>query len=132
MTGLQGGGDLDFLKPGTTRYLETLEKFLVRTHNIRGNSHSHKAKKTMAWLKAERIETIKWARNSAELNPLRTSAHLQEQAGGEAVQESREMKHDIKHIWQNEITRKLCKILARRMPNRLQAVINANGGHTKY
>ena len=40
-----------------------------------------------------------------------------------------EMKREIKHIWQTDISRELCRTLAR---SRLQAMINTEGVHTKY
>ena len=39
---------------------------------------------------------------------------------------------EIKNIWENEITVQYCRTLARSMPNRLQAVVEAKGGPTKY
>ena len=39
---------------------------------------------------------------------------------------------EIKNIWENEITVQYCRTLARSMSNRLQAVVEAKGGPTKY
>ena len=142
--GAAGRGGLDFLKKGTTmnatRYIETLDKYLVRTHNIRKNTHllqdsapCHKAKKTMAWLKAEGIKTIAWPGNSPDLNPIENLWHIAKNYLEEKECKSvPEMKVAIRQLWHNQITRELCKTLARSMPTRLMAVINANGGHTKY
>ena len=38
-----------------------------------------------------------------------------------------EMKREISQLWHNDITRELCMTLARSMPNRLQAMLTANG-----
>ena len=123
-----------------TRYLETLEMYMVRTHNIRGNHHllqdrapCHKAKKNIAWLREEGIETNKWSGNSPYANPIENLWHIAENyLEKRQCKNVEEMKREIRHLWQNDITREYCRTQARSMPNRLQAVFAANGGHTKY
>ena len=41
-------------------------------------------------------------------------------------------QEEIKRIWTQDIPLELCATLARSMPARLQAIIEADGGHTKY
>ena len=68
-----------------------------------------------------------------DLNPIENLWHIfKNKLEEKQCKNLEEMKAEIRHIWHTEITRELCKTLARSMPNRLQAVINANGGHTKY
>ena len=86
----------------------------------------------MRWPQQEGIETKKWPGNSPDLNLFENLWHIFKMKREEKQCSSlEEMKRDIKFIWHMEITQELCKALARLMPNRLQAVINAHGGHTQ-
>ena len=45
---------------------------------------------------------------------------------------SSELAKVIKEVWVKEISGEYCEFLVYIMPRRLQAVIDACGGHTKY
>jgi transposase len=76
---------------------------------------------------------LEWPGNSPDLNPIE---HLWAIMKGKLRRRRPssipELKQIISDIWNNEITQNYLKSLFMSMPRRLQAVIDANGGHTKY
>ena len=142
--GFRGRAGLSFLPKDVTmnavRYVETLEDHLIEWYHGRGNqwllqdsAPCHRAHLTRDFLVDQGIRTIDWPGNSPDLNPIENLWHIMK-----CMLEQREvtsvpqMKDFIKTIWCTRVTRELCANLARSMPNRLQAVINAEGGPTKY
>ena len=76
---------------------------------------------------------IKWPGNSPDLNPIENLWNMFKNKLEEKKCTSvASMKVELEKIWFNDISRQYCRTLARSMPNRLQAVIDANGSHTKY
>ena len=142
--GRWGRAGISFLKPGTTMnaevYVATLEDHLLEffhgrgcTHLLQDSAPCHKARRTMAFLEDQGIEVIKWPGNSPDLNPIENlwtvfKNKLEEKKCTSVA----EMKEEITRIWCRDITKEYCRTLAQSMPRRLQAVLEADGGHTKY
>jgi transposase len=78
---------------------------------------------------------LTWPAQSPDLNPIehlwthlkRKLRDIKPYAKGE-----HELWERITQIWNNEIPMEVCQKLIRSMPDRLEAVIKAKGGHTKY
>ena len=142
--GMWGRAGISFLKPGTTMnavtYVATLEDHLLEfchgrgcTHLLQDSAPCHKARLTTAFLADQGIDVIKWPGNSPDLNPIENlwtvfKNKLEEKRCTSVAM----MKEEIKRIWCLDITRDFCKTLVQSMPRIIQAVLDANGGHTKY
>ena len=87
----------------------------------------------MAWFQEKGIQLIDWPGNSPDLNPIENMWQIMKRKLEEKeVSSVTAMKEEITNIWENEIAVQYCRTLARSMPNRLQAVLEAKGGPTKY
>ena len=88
---------------------------------------------TMDFLEKQEITTIKWPGNSPDLDPIENLWHIMKwKLEEEEVRSVPQMIEKIKDIWCTEITPQYCSKLATSMPERLMAVLAANGGPTKY
>ena len=93
----------------------------------------HRSRMTMDFLEEQEITTIKWPGNSPDLNPIENMRHIMKcKLEEEEVRSVPQMIEKIKDIWCTEITPLYCSNLATSMPERLMAVLAANGGPTKY
>lgn len=94
----------------------------------------HRSNVSKYWRNSRMVETIKWPANSPDLNPMEQIWYTLK----DAVQHKRvrpssihAMVEIVKEEWANvgeDFLNKLCSS----MPKRIQAVIDANGGHTRY
>ena len=124
----------------TDLYLETMENHMLDFSEERGNTHflqvgapCHKSKRSMAWFQEKGIQLIDWPGNSPDLNPIENMWQIMKRKLEEKeVSSVTAMKEEITNIWENEIAVQYCRTLTRSMPNRLQAVLEAKGGPTKY
>ena len=127
----------------TDRYIDVLErKMLTSANDLFGNDEfmfqddsapCHRAAKTKNWINSKNIQTLEWPGNSPDMNPIE---HLW------AIVKQRIYKYRpttkssliaaIIKVWFHEIENDTCKKLIDSMPRRIQAVIDNNGGHTKY
>ena len=94
----------------------------------------HTSKKVKKFMVKNNIKTLKWPGNSSDLNPIENLW---------AIVKKRLRKHDcttktkftttILQIWiEDTEIQSICKNLVDSMPNRVQKVIAARGGHIKY
>ena len=98
------------------------------------NNFKHTSKKAKKWMKDNNITLLDWSAQSPDISPIEHQwAHLKR----ELVQYSIPPK-SIWDIWKrvvevwNNIPSEVCQNLIESMPRRLEAVITAKGGHTKY
>ena len=92
-----------------------------------------RGKKTRQWLRGHGVEVIKWPGNSPDLNLIENLWSIfKGKLEAKHCKNLAELKDEIEKMWREEITLELCATLANSMPARLQAVLDNNGGHTKY
>ncbi|OXA56016.1 Transposable element Tc1 transposase [Folsomia candida] len=123
-------------------YQSILQKNLlpsVRKLRIRGdyffqqdNDPKHTAKSTKEWFAKNQIKVLPWAAQSPDLNPIE---HLWAELERKIANRNPSNKEDLKRIlaeaWE-DIDPDFTKKLVDSMPRRIQAVIEAKGGPTRY
>lgn len=128
------------------QYIEILEEVLLPTVRamaiphpetitlVHDNSSIHKSRAVTEWLEQHpEILVIDWPSKGCDLNPIEHlwAAMCQEWSVGDqrnaAAVESTAME-----VWESLRRGQLCSKLVDSLPKRLQAVIEANGGWTKY
>ena len=141
----EGLGGLWFMPPGTTInaavYLQLLKSKLREWLTIRrcrtfqhDGAPCHQAKLVQNWLAAEGVEVLgPWPGSSPDLNPIESCwALVKERVSRRNPTSAADLKQQLLQVWTEEITPEYCQKLCRFMPNRIQAVLAAKGGHTKY
>lgn len=98
------------------------------------NDPKHKAKLTMSWLDSKGIKLLDWPAQSPDLNPIENLwSHLKKQ-----LQKFPEPSTGILQLWERiqvaweAISKDFCVKLIESMPARINAVLSAKGGYTKY
>ena len=98
------------------------------------NDPKHTSKKATKWFEDNNINVLDWAPQSPDINPIEHLwQHIKRQ-----LREYSTMPKGVWEIWErvaevwNEIPPEVCQNLIESMPRRLEAVIKAKGGHTKY
>ena len=98
------------------------------------NDSKHTAKKTKQWMKDNDIALLDWPPQSPDLNPIE---HLWDHIKKQLCKYETlakgvwEIWERVSEVWEN-IEPEVCQNLIESMPRRLEAVIKAKGGHTKY
>ena len=98
------------------------------------NARPHTARVTMAFLANENINVLPWPSKSPDLNPIE---HLWDQLDRRVRQRQqvprtlRELAAALQEEWRR-IPQERIQRLIRSVPRRVQAVIRARGGHTRY
>jgi transposase len=98
------------------------------------NDPKHTCKKAKQWFQDNGIETLLWPAQSPDLNPIEQLwTHVKRRLADYEMAPSGiiELWERIETEW-NKIEPKVCQDLIESMPRRVQAVINAKGGYTKY
>lgn len=138
-----GVGDLILLpqKVTSSTYLHILnENALVSgcqgigTHFIlqQDNAPIHKSRMIAKYLRDLDQETIDWPPQSPDLNPLENLWHyLKQNMTIDIGRQSSETFAEIKNIW-DQIPKEILENLVNSIPDRLQEVIDNNGGNTSY
>ena len=141
---VHGKAGLFFLPKGTTmngnRYLNLLKDKLETDFAIHGTTtlmHDgapcHRAKLVSGWLQSKSIPVLPWPGNSPDLNPIENLWSVLKEKVAAMNPSSLEHLHQcIKGAWCLQVTPDYCKTLIHSMPDRLAAVIAANGYSTKY
>ena len=84
------------------------------------------------WFSINGVRVIKWPANSPDLNPIE---HLwmmvKQKLAGKRFDSKNELWEAVKEAWRNVTLDKLIA-LVNSMPNRINSVIRARGGYTKY
>ena len=114
----------------TLRYYKLRKSEIIFQHD---NDPKHTAKSVQNWL-AKKFTVLKWPSNSPDLNPIE---HLWNQVKRK-LQDYETIPTSCKELWErfqlewNRIPLERCQALYESMPKRMEAVIAAKGGATKY
>ena len=118
---------------------EHLRPSMARTGTkrfVQDNASCHTAKSMKSWFKENNdIEVIDWPPQSADMNPIENAWDLLKYEMGKLpTATSREqLKERIMEAWANLGKRKdVIKNLCDSMPRRIEALVKAEGGNTKY
>ena len=116
---------------------QTLEFYDKNSEDVifqQDNNPKHKSKKAMSWLKDSGLEVMVWPPQSADLNPIEHLWHYLKRKMGEYETQPK----SIQELWErvqdewNKIPTSVCQNLIESMPRRIEAVLKAKGGYTKY
>ena len=98
------------------------------------NDPKHTSKKAKNWLEDHHFKVMVWPAQSPDLNPIEHLwNHLKRKLGEYDTPPKGEGEHwrRVEKEW-NEIPDSVCRNLVASMPRRIEAVIKAKGGYTKY
>ena len=114
--------------PASVRSLGLQNEYIFQ----QDNGSCHTAKLTKNWMARERISLLDWPAQSPDLNPVE---HLWDklcrQLGCRAFPNNEELWQHLQEQWQL-IPRLYISNLVESMPRRVEAVIEAYGGYTRY
>lgn len=92
----------------------------------------HTAKSTIKWFDENNVKTFDWPPNSPDLNPIENLWRIMKREVMKIKPRSKlQLKEVLQEVWK-KITPEMCQKLIYSMPDRIKAVIKANGGPTKY
>ena len=98
------------------------------------NDPKHTSKQADQWFSDNNIEVMEWPPQSPDLSPIEHLwVHIKRQMNTYETPPKGvfELWDRVAKEW-NKITPETCQNLIESMPRRLEAVIKAKGGHTKY
>ncbi|CAK1594744.1 unnamed protein product [Parnassius mnemosyne] len=142
----KGTGRLNIVE-GTMRqdlYIQVLEtkmlpQVLVLFPNgefklMHDSAPCHKAKKVTKFLNAQKVKVLDWPGNPLDLNPIENFWELMKrEISREVVNNKRELIERLIDVWHRSESVKInCSKCIESMPRKIQAVIEAKGGVTKY
>ena len=92
----------------------------------------HTSKHTKSWFERKNINLLPWVPQSPDLNPIEHLwDHIAAQMDNHPCKNIEELKELIFQTWQ-DIDERVTAGLVNSMPRRINSVIKAKGGHTKY
>jgi hypothetical protein len=142
--GARGVGELWFFPPGEkingSTYKMVVESCVAQSmRNVdcstfqQDGAPCHKAEAVLNYFADNHIRLLKWPGNSADLNPIENLWDLLKDVVADMRPSSFSHLSDcIEQAWRSPETRDLCDSLITSMPRRIRAVIDAQGGNTKY
>jgi transposase len=141
--GYEGTGDIAIIDGimNSEKYQQILdEKMLPSAHHLIGrrfilqqdNDPKHTSRSTAEFFKRKNINVLQWPSQSPDLNPIEMLwGDLKTAVGNRHPSNLKQLAEFCKEEWA-KISKDRCKKLIDTYRNRLQAVIDAKGGHTKY
>ena len=98
------------------------------------NDSKHTNKKAQTWFKNHGFQLLQWLAQSPDLNPIEHLwTHIKRR-----IEEDKEPPNSVHKLWDriqeewDKVEPDVCQNLIESMPRRLNAVLKANGGYTKY
>jgi transposase len=117
--------------------LPTMENSGIPEENIifqQDNDPKHTSKRAQEWLESQGIKVLDWPAQSPDLNPIEHLWQILKKKLNSYATSPRgvwELWERIEMEW-GKIEVEECQRLIESMPRRVEAVIKAKGGHTKY
>jgi transposase len=118
-------------------FLGTLTHFGLGRGDIvfqQDNDPKHTSRIAQKWFRANNIQLLDWPAQSPDLNPIEHLWHYlkrQIASGGEPPRSIHDLWLKVESEWE-KIPSHVCANLIDSMPDRIQAVLKAKGGHTNY
>ncbi len=138
LTEVQGTMDTEqyceILDRGVVESFEKLEMAEGERMFQQDNDPKYTSRKATKWFEDNNIEVMAWPAQSPDINPIE---HLWVDLK-KALKKYPTPAKGVHELWErvveewNGIELKMCQNLIESMPRRIQAVIKAKGGHTKY
>ena len=122
------------LSDGVVESFEKLEMEEGEQYFQQDSDPKHTSRKATEWFEDKGIQVLSWPAQSPDLNPIGYLwEHLKRQLRkySDPPKVAHELWNRLVDEW-NGISPRFCQSLIESMPRHIQAVIKANGGHTKY
>ena len=135
-----GIGELYFIEGNIDMYCEILQQSMIpclqklgrRTVFQHDNDLKHTSKTTTALLKRLRVKVMDWPSMSPDLNPIgHLWGILKWKVEMRKVSNIRQLRDVGMEEWKS-IPVATCEALVNSMPRRVKAILDNDGGHTKY
>lgn len=120
----------DYVEKSAEHYSHSLGDMIFQ----QDNDPKHTSQRAKNWFKSKEIDVLEWPAQSPDLNPIEHLwVHLKRQLDGypEPPKGIIELWDRVQDEW-NKITPEVCRNLVESMPRRVEAVLKAKGGNTKY
>lgn len=138
MTKIEGDLDVElYTKIVDDEFLQTLEYYGYSKNEVvfqHDNDLKHTSRLAKMWFEEYEVEVLEWPPQSPNLNPIE---HLwfglkrRLQSYQEESKSMYELWERVQETW-NSIPVEKCVNVIESMPRRINAVMKAKGGHTKY
>lgn len=124
-------GYVDALRDRLRRYYPGLYSGeMIFVHD---NAPIHTASYTRDWFTKKNIECLEWPSKSPDLNIIENVwGRIKDHLNNTIFDDCDDLWDEIKRVWSKEISTDYISNLYQSLPRRMQAVLDVNGGHTKY